>query len=254
MKIKNIYIASTRMVNSNKNVSEEVKPFIKLVDNSPINQLLNVKPGEVYFVDVNDLKDLLLFENMSDKKFKKDKKTIDLIIDYEQNDFISKQVRYKQPNPYGKLINKKIKIEIPNLNWTYIKRTSKDLKTWYNKKVSDGLSGFESIADFIKWYDCDFKKDTCFYCEITEQFLQKIIHNGLLTSKRFPIYNIRQLGRNRGYFLEIDRKDPNGLYSRENCVSACYFCNNDKSDVFNNEEYLRFFQDRKSFLENLLKK
>ena len=64
-----------------------------------------------------------------------------------------------------------------------------------------------------------------------EQFT--IINNGLLKSKRFFI----EKNGNRGKYLEVDRRDPNGPYSIDNCVLSCYFCNNDKSDVFNESQY-----------------
>jgi hypothetical protein len=42
----------------------------------------------------------------------------------------------------------------------------------------------------------------------------------------------------RGLHLEVDRKSCNGQYSPDNCVLACYPCNNAKSDVFSYEEFL----------------
>jgi hypothetical protein len=60
-------------------------------------------------------------------------------------------------------------------------------------------------------------------------------------------------GRGRGMWLEVDRKDPKGKYSSGNAVLCCYFCNNDKSDVFYGDEYIEFFQNRVGYLRNLLK-
>lgn len=42
----------------------------------------------------------------------------------------------------------------------------------------------------------------------------------------------------RGRLLEIDRKDAaNTIYDKNNCVLACYPCNNAKSDVFGHEAF-----------------
>lgn len=141
----------------------------------------------------------------------------------------------------------------------YKEKEPKQLRAWFsNKKSSKPDSiGFESSDDFIDGYSSIEKK--CYYCGISEQESREIVLKGLLTSKRFPFNgdNI-QPGRNRGIWLEIDRKNPNGLYSKENCVLSCYFCNNDKSDVFDSEQY-RAFNDidrsnnpRCAFLRKLL--
>lgn len=42
----------------------------------------------------------------------------------------------------------------------------------------------------------------------------------------------------RGKRLEVDRIESKEPYSPENCVLACYPCNNAKSDVFSYEEFL----------------
>jgi len=59
---------------------------------------------------------------------------------------------------------------------------------------------------------------------------------------------------NRGNHLELERRDAkNNYYSPENCVLACYFCNNDKSDIFDENEYLEYLKDRRVFFENQYK-
>lgn len=80
------------------------------------------------------------------------------------------------------------------------------------------------------------------------------MHKGLLTSNRFPLEGIISRGVNRGYWLEIDRKNPKALYSSDNCVLSCYFCNNDKSDVFDDAEHKAFKENRLGFLGELLNK
>lgn len=87
-----------------------------------------------------------------------------------------------------------------------------------------------------------------------EEEIQEIVMTGLLKSKRFPQQGLIGRGTARGVFLEVDKLNPLENYSSENSVLCCYFCNNDKSDVFHGEHYRDFFQNRKSFLRSLLKK
>ena len=41
----------------------------------------------------------------------------------------------------------------------------------------------------------------------------------------------------RGKSFEIDKKKPQGNYNPQNCVLACYPCNNAKSDVFTDKNF-----------------
>ena len=136
------------------------------------------------------------------------------------------------------------------MSWTYKPKERKQLKDWYNGKVRIGMSGFLDYYDFLDWYDSRHKD--CFYCGLSEEISQEVIHKGLLSSKRFPSEGIIERGKNRGYWLEIDRKDPLGIYSRENSELCCYFCNNDKSDVFNHEQYREFMNNRPQYIRNLV--
>lgn len=138
-----------------------------------------------------------------------------------------------------------------NNEWTYRPKSEKQLYDWYKSKVKKKKSDFESYEDFKGWYNSQSK--VCYYCGLTEEESQMIIHKGFLISKRFPINGIFKLGTNRGYWLEVDKKDPRQNYSKDNCELSCYFCNNDKSDVFNVHQYQEFKKDRIGFLKNLLK-
>ena len=54
-------------------------------------------------------------------------------------------------------------------------------------------------------------------------------------------------------WLEVDRINPyDKFYHKENCVLACYFCNNDKSDIFSFDQYKNFKENRLNFLKSLL--
>ena len=77
--------------------------------------------------------------------------------------------------------------------------------------------------DFITWY-IDTPKQ-CHYCECTEKQLKKF--HDKTPSKRH---------NTRGHSLEIDRLEDKS-YSKDNCVLACYWCNNAKSDVFTPKQF-----------------
>lgn len=129
-------------------------------------------------------------------------------------------------------------------------RTKQQLKTWYVGKAQMNLMGFVTYESFESWYNKQPKR--CHYCHIEEVEIQEIVMRGLLTSARFPKIGLKARGRNRGKWLEVDRKNPNGNYTATNCVLACYFCNNDKSDIFNEAQYHKFKENRAVFLRGLL--
>jgi len=136
-------------------------------------------------------------------------------------------------------------------NFQYRPKTIKQLKESYNRRSRDGLNGFVSFDDFLDWYNS--KELNCHYCGLNEVESQELSIRGILTSNRFPKNGIIGQGKSRAVWLEVDRINPYGSYSRENSVLCCYFCNNDKSDVFSGEMYSQFFQNRVTFLRQLLK-
>ena len=131
------------------------------------------------------------------------------------------------------------------MEFTYLPKTLKQLKVNYSSRRVRDKDGFRSFENFRIWYDKAPK--VCYYCGLTEEESQEIVSTGLLTSNRFPLNGKPSQGRGRGMWLEVD------LYSEENAVLCCYFCNNDKSDIFNDIEYKKFFQNRVVYLRNLLK-
>ena len=136
------------------------------------------------------------------------------------------------------------------MNFEYIPKTEKQLRNNFTSRVRENLNGFKDLEDFLTWYNSQEKK--CYYCGLTEQESQKLVMTGILQSNRFPENGIIKQGRSRGVWLELDRLLPKEKYSRDNCVLCCYFCNNDKSDVFSGADYLRFRENRITFLKNKL--
>lgn len=80
------------------------------------------------------------------------------------------------------------------------------------------------VEDFQKLIDTE----NCVYCGITIPKVIELANNQKLYKKNY-----------RGWTLEIDRKDSNLEYSPDNCVMACYWCNNAKTDEFTHEEFLK---------------
>jgi hypothetical protein len=250
MEVVEIYIVEKGRTITNENVLEIVKDLFVSKSDSQEKFPKVCVDDEFYLYPSKLPLDLIPVKEYKSQKKEPKKLQIDLLLIIEENGVKYKPIRYKQPKG-----EKPIKIKIPKFIWEEYKgRTEKEMLSWYNNKVKDGVSEFVDEKEFIKWYKENMKDGgECYYCGIKEEECQKLIHKGLLTSLRFPIYNNRTQGANRGYYLDIDRKNPTGLYSYKNCVLSCYFCNNDKSDVFNDEEYKKFKENRSGYLRNLLK-
>ena len=212
-------------------------------------------PGNKVILKICAIPEELIPSKFYKNKVKNPKKVaVDILVSFRQGDFVSQFVRYKQPDPNSSKSNSsdKIIITVPNLEWSYVAKSHKQLVQWYNSKVENGISGFESEANFLQWYSENVADGKCAYCGLSERDSQRIVHEGHLTSRRFPIYGSVTKGVNRGYWLEIDRKNPTGIYSTDNCNPSCYLCNNDKSDVFADEQYQEFKENRAGFLRALL--
>ena len=138
------------------------------------------------------------------------------------------------------------------LEFSYVEKPKEKLESNFNERKRKNLNGFVDFEDFYDWFVSQDKK--CYYCGIKENEVQQIVVQGLLTSNRFPINGKIMQGRNRGLWLEVDRIHPKEKYYRDNAVLCCYFCNNDKSDVFHGLEYKKFFQNRAEYLRELIKK
>ncbi len=129
---------------------------------------------------------------------------------------------------------------------TYIPKPIEKLKSNFSQRKQMGLNSFDDFEDFLNWYN--EQKKECFYCGLKEQEMQEIVMKGILKSNRFPQNGIIGRGQSRGVWLEVDRLKPKENYSRANCVLCCYFCNNDKSDVFEGNEYKKFMENRVEYL------
>ncbi len=110
---------------------------------------------------------------------------------------------------------------------------NKSKQMFNGRKGKDDFSTFEKLGtyEFYQWY----KKQPryCYYCKSEEFKLEALFNKkkGILSTKR-----------NRGRSLELERLDAKGnQYTSDNCVLACYFCNNHKSDIISEEDFIKFF-------------
>jgi len=138
------------------------------------------------------------------------------------------------------------------MSYIYQQKPKEKLKADFSRRKQKNLNSFNDLDDFLSWYESQSK--VCFYCGIKEEELQEVVLTSKLTSNRFPLNGKTGQGRGRGIWLEVDRLNPKENYSRNNCVLCCYFCNNDKSDVFDSASYISFMKNRVEFLRQLIKK
>ena len=136
------------------------------------------------------------------------------------------------------------------MRFDYSQKPENKLKADYFRRKKIEKDAFGNFESFLKWYNQQEK--VCHYCGLSEAESQEIVTTSLLTSNRFPKDGKSGRGQGRGMWLEVDRIKPKESYSIENCVLACYFCNNDKSDVFDGEEYKKFQSNRTDYLKELI--
>lgn len=120
---------------------------------------------------------------------------------------------------------------------------SRVLKNYQIKHIDFG--GKIELADWYveKLKEQDYK---CHYCKTSIHTI-----NELIDSEKLPSRKVRGGGK-RGPVLEIDKQGD--YYSKDNCVLACYYCNNDKSYIASKEDYEKYFgKNRKIYFEMLMK-
>lgn len=108
------------------------------------------------------------------------------------------------------------------------------IKQWHEKhdlksfKEYFFVNRFISLDDFRLFYGEDNKDRECNYCGIKESEIEQLIKRNLITTKRLST---------RGIKMEIDRLEANKGYIKDNIVTACYWCNNAKTDEFTADEF-----------------
>lgn len=115
------------------------------------------------------------------------------------------------------------------------KKIDNEIDQWY-KIGNDEIIKYEEI--FKKYFSTSQNdieqiftgtKKECHYCGINEETIKEMLDVNSFNTIRFYY--------NRGRGLEIDRKDPLKGYEKDNLVLCCYWCNNAKTDEFDDKEF-----------------
>lgn len=106
---------------------------------------------------------------------------------------------------------------------------------------------------FRIWYFEQYLRQSglCGYCKVPQEFIRDIYNrqNGWRSGKKKTQDNKKGT---RGWSLEIDR--PNNKGYDDNCVLACYPCNNAKSNVFEEIEFKKISESiKKVWVKKLCK-
>jgi 5-methylcytosine-specific restriction endonuclease McrA len=121
-----------------------------------------------------------------------------------------------------------------------IKKEYKDvIAEMKNDYVNKQFHVIYPISDF----DNLLQSNTCAYCKITTEEIIELADHKQLHKKNY-----------RGWILEIDRLDSNLEYKKENCVMACYWCNNAKTDEFTGEEFMSIGSEIRKIWNKRLRK
>ena len=130
-------------------------------------------------------------------------------------------------------------------SFAYYSKKAKGLINFYNdlneiyklQTASNLKNGWKSsehkIETQLTWLKIKDNSTCCFYCGVSESILEQLYKN----------INFRT-ARKRGAWFELDRVNAKGkenIYTKENMVLCCYYCNNHKSDVISAEEMRRYF-------------
>ena len=173
----------------------------------------------------------------------------------EQESIIIKEIlEYVDGNPYN-LPGYNQLFNLKNAEFVKLKITQQQIKDFYASKAYAMLreikdrfgrskirDDFKRFSLFYKWFieQLASQDGKCYYCETSKSDLEK-----LFRSKGEPeaLQKSKILYSTKPAFsssFHIDRKAPKGDYGDNgNCVLACTFCNNAKSDMVKDAEIFK---------------
>jgi len=105
---------------------------------------------------------------------------------------------------------------------------------------------FKDHSKFMAWYDAQNEK--CYYCQTSQAQWHEI------AKRRKGNLTLNGLKKRLKGTLEIEEKNPEEGYTFDNSVLACPFCNNAKSNLISESDWVSFFQEpMKKYIQQQLK-
>jgi hypothetical protein len=215
--------------------NEKRKKKIEQMLESAINKKYNEKIEDSFKTKIK----IFLFDQANDKKiieYLEVTSTEDITSTFTtfklKNNIVNKySTEYYQFSRKENSLYEKIDNNLLTVDNNYI-LANKYLKKNLNKysKIYDILLNEYRKEEPINREDFNslITNTSCSYCGITLDQIEELGANGELHNKR---------SETRGYTLEIDRKEPNLEYTKDNCCMSCYWCNNAKTDEFSVEDF-----------------
>ncbi len=134
---------------------------------------------------------------------------------------------------------------------TYLESVKK-VKPKCTEKRVEGFRKATGSNGFVAFYDWYVSQgQACGYCGISQDELYELFSKG--KNKKLPLNNA--VKRSSGT-LEIERRDSeNNEYSPKNCILACPLCNNAKSNLIDEDNWvLLFVEPMREYYKKLLGK
>jgi hypothetical protein len=141
---------------------------------------------------------------------------------------------------YGKEITTVTKYYKDHNHVEDVKKQLQTLRSRYNnlKKRNGEKSFFNNFEEFLDWSDKN-SSNICGYCKITQDQLRDLAE--LRGPDGEPNITLNGGDKRKTGTMEIDKRDPGEGYTSDNCIFACPFCNNAKSNLIDEDNWRELF-------------
>ena len=168
---------------------------------------------------------------------------------------------YNQLFGFKKAEFAKLKITQPQIKNFYAKSSGayarlREIKDRFGRQ--EIRESFKDFSLFYKWFikQLASQDGKCYYCKTSKGNLERLFRS---KGESKEVQESKVLYSTKPAFsssFHIDRKAPKGDYGDNNCVLACTFCNNAKSDMVKDAEVFKnsFGKTIHEFYKKLLEK